>query len=184
MRTIRRHIDTRAATQPDSPYLIAPETGQTLTYADLRRDSIALARYLLALGLKKGETVSFMAHNGLQTARLFLGAMYGGFVVQPINLLSQSAQLEYVLEHSDTRMVFAASEYRGRLDDALAKLGRAIHVVSIDVDAEAIFDAAELAPAPLPAVDEDDDALLMYTSGTTGKPKGCVLTHKNCVAGG
>ena len=184
MRTIRRHIDERAASQPDSPYLIAPETGRTLTYADLQRESIALARYLLALGLKKGDTVSFMAHNGYQTARLFLGTMYGGFVVQPINLLAHSAQLEYVLEHSDTQVVFVAPEYRDRLDGALAKLGRAIHVVPIDVDAAAIFDVAKLAPCALPAIDEDDDALLMYTSGTTGQPKGCVLTHKNCVAGG
>ena len=184
MRTIRRHIDERAASQPDSPYLIAPETGRTFTYAHLKRDSIALGRYLLALGLTKGDTVSFMAHNGYQTARLLLGTMYGGFVVQPINLLSQGSQLEYVLEHSDTRVAFVASEYRGRLDEALARLGRAMHVVPIDVDAEAIFDDATLAPCALPAVDEGDDALLMYTSGTTGKPKGCVLTHRNCVAGG
>ena len=184
MRTIRRHIDERAAAQPDAAFLVAPETGRTLTYARLRQESIALARYLNALGLRKGDTVSFMAHNGCQTARLFLGAMYGGFIVQPINLLAQGAQLEYVLDHSETRVVFVAAEYRARLEEALAEVGHGVRVVPIEVDSEHIFDEATLPPLDLPHIDEDDDALLMYTSGTTGHPKGCVLTHKNCVAGG
>ena len=183
-RTIRRHIDERAARQPEHPYLIAPESGRMLTFAHLQRQSIALTHYLLQLGLCKGDTVSFMAHNGYQTARLFLGAMYGGFVVQPINLLAQGAQLAYVLDHSDTRAVFVAAEYRQRLDAVLSTIARHIHVVVIDVDAETFFDESTVAPQMLPTIAEDDDALLMYTSGTTGKPKGCVLTHRNCVAGG
>jgi long-chain acyl-CoA synthetase len=184
MRTIRDHIDARAASRPDRAYLIAPETGQTLTYAALKTKSQALTRHLLGLGLAKGDKVSFMLHNGYQAARLFLGAMYGGFVVQPINLLSQRSQLHYVLEHSDTRAVFVADEFRQRLDDALGDVGRNIHVIPADVDALTIFDESALPAFVLPDVGEDDDALLMYTSGTTGKPKGCLLSHKNCVAGG
>ena len=184
MRTIRRHIDERADRQPDHPYLIAPETGRALSYAELKRRSVALTRYLLALGLHKGDTVSFMAHNGYQSARLFLGAMYGGFVVQPINLLTQGAQLDYVLDHSETQVVFVAAEHRRRLDEALGRIQRAIRVVPIDVDAETFFDEHAVPTIALPDIAEDDDALLMYTSGTTGQPKGCLLTHKNCVAGG
>jgi long-chain acyl-CoA synthetase len=182
-RTIRHYVDRRAALQPDQPYLLAPETGLALTYAELARKSRSLTRYLLGLGLQKGDTVSFMLHNGYQAARLLIGAMYGGFVVQPINLLSQRSQLEYVLQHSDTRAVFVGDEYRGRLDEALAAIDRPIHVVATEVDAEQLFDDA--APASvLPDIAEDDAALLMYTSGTTGMPKGCLLSHKNCVAGG
>ena len=183
VRTIRHHVDRRAELQPGEPYLFAPETGLTLTYAELARQSRSLTRHLLGLGLSKGDTVSFMLHNGYQAARLLIGAMYGGFVVQPINLLSQRSQLEYVLEHSDTRVVFVADEYRSRLDEALAGIERPIHIVATDVDAEQLFDDA--APASvLPDIAEDDAALLMYTSGTTGMPKGCLLSHRNCVAGG
>ena len=122
MRTIRHFVDQRAASQPDRLYLIAPETGRTISYADLRRQSIALTRHLCSLGLAKGDKVSLMAHNGYQSARVFLGAMYGGFVVQPINLLAQASQLEYVLEHSDSQAVFVAEAYRERLNSALARI--------------------------------------------------------------
>ncbi|MGH8664816.1 MAG: AMP-binding protein, partial [Burkholderiales bacterium] len=152
--------------------------------AGLQRKSRSLTRHLLGLGLSKGDKVSFMLHNGYQAARLLIGAMYGGFVVQPINLLSQRSQLEYVLAHSDTCAVFVADEYRGRLDEALAAIDRPIHVVPTDVDAEQLFDAALEVEGALPDIDEDDAALLMYTSGTTGMPKGCLLSHRNCVAGG
>ena len=184
MRTIRHHVDSRAEIAPGSPYIIAPETGRTLTYAELQNKSQALTRFLSSRGLAKGDKVSFMLHNGYQAARLLIGAMYGGFVVQPINLLSQRSQLEYVLRHSDTRVVFVADEYRGRLDEALGAIDRTVHVVPTDADAAELFDESGLAPSALPPIAEDDDALLMYTSGTTGMPKGCLLSHRNCVAGG
>ena len=184
VRTIRHHVDWRAEVQPGRAYLLAPETGRVLTYAELRDKSRSLTGFLLSLGLRKGDKVSFMLHNGYQAARLLLGAMYGGFVVQPINLLSQRSQLEYVLRHSDTRAVFAADEYRERLDAALAGIEREIHVVPTDVDAPDAFDAAPPTATDLPPLGEDDDALLMYTSGTTGMPKGCLLSQRNCVAGG
>jgi long-chain acyl-CoA synthetase len=184
VRTLREHIDARAATAAERVYLIAPETGLCMTYGELRRQSRSLARFLLARGLSKGDKVSFMLHNGYQAARLLLGTMYGGFVSQPINLLAQRSQLEYVLAHSDTRLVFVSPEHRARLEEAMQALEREIEAIVIDVDAREFFDDAAVPDLPLPDVDEDDDALLMYTSGTTGQPKGCLLTHKNCVAGG
>jgi long-chain acyl-CoA synthetase len=184
VRTIRYYVDWRAEAQPHAPYLLAPETGRVLTYAALKDKSRTLTGFLHALGLRKGDKVSFMLHNGYQAARLLIGAMYGEFVVQPINLLSQRSQLEYVLRHSDTRVVFVAAEYRSRLEEALAAIDRPIEVIPTDVDAEEIFDESAPVADALPDVDEDTDALLMYTSGTTGTPKGCLLSHKNCVAGG
>jgi len=183
-RTIRHYVDWRAEIQTDSVYLIAPETGRTLSYGGLQRESRALARYLLQLGLGKGDKVSFMLHNGYQAARLLLGAMYGGFVVQPINLLAQRSQLEYVLAHSDTRAVFVGPEYAARLHEALGAVDRKVHVEEIDADADRIFDADAMPECELLPIEEKDAALLMYTSGTTGKPKGCLLAHGNCVAGG
>ena len=184
MRTIRHYVDLRARERPDAAFLIAPETGAVLTYAELARASRELARYLDAQGLMKGDKVALMLHNGYQTARLLLGVMYAGYVVAPLNLLAQPSQLEYVLEHSDTRLVFTSTEHAPRLEAALAGAKRDIRIVVIDPDAVSIFGGATL-PASAPHdIRENDDALLMNTSGTTGKPKGVLHTHRSVTAGG
>ena len=184
MRTIRHYVDLQAREQPDAPYLIAPETGRTLTYGKLKQDSEELGRYLLALSLSKGDKVALMLHNSYQAARLFIGVMYAGFTVSPLNLLSQRSQLAYVLEHSDTRLVFTSTEFFEPLNEVLEKLDQRIELVVIDPDAESIFDADARLHVSLPPVVDHDEAMLMYTSGTTGKPKGCVLSHRSVVAGG
>ncbi len=183
MSTIRDHIDRRAAEHAQRVFLIAPETGRELTYGALRDDARRLAAFLCAKGLRKGDKVTLMLHNGRQTASLLLGIMYGGFVVSPINLLAQPSQLAYVLGHSDTQLVFVDAEHEPALRAALANVEREVTIVVIDPDAESI-DFGALPDIALPAVHDDDDALLMYTSGTTGVPKGVVLTHRNVVAGG
>ncbi|MDP2240731.1 MAG: AMP-binding protein [Burkholderiales bacterium] len=184
MKTLRHYVDLRAREQPDAPYLIAPETGATLSYGQLQRGSRDLGRFLLQSGLNKGDKVALMLHNGYQTGRLLIGVMYAGFTVAPLNLLAQPSQLAYVLEHSDTKLVFTSPEFFERLQQALEKLNRKIELIAIDPDAVIIFGDETRSPDPLPPVAENDVALLMYTSGTTGKPKGCMLTHKSVCAGG
>jgi len=185
VRTIRYHVDRQARKQPDAPYLIAPETGRTLTYGQLKRDSAELGRYLAGQGLAKGDKVALMLHNSYQAARLLIGVMYAGYTVAPLNLLAQPSQLAYVLEHSDSKLVFTSAEHVSQLSSALDKLNNKIKYIVIDTDATSVFEGAALSgTGALPAVGEDDDAMLMYTSGTTGKPKGCVLSHRSVVAGG
>ncbi|MEK7736913.1 MAG: AMP-binding protein, partial [Pseudomonadota bacterium] len=164
-------------------YLIAAESGMTMTFAELQRTSRRLTHYLSSLGIRPGEKVALFMHNGYQACRLFIGAMYGGFCVTPLNLLAQSSQLEYVLEHSDARIVFVAPDQMERLDAALASVAREIRIVRCDIDAEEFISAPD-GMDDLPAVGEEDDALMMYTSGTTGKPKGVVLANRSVISGG
>jgi long-chain acyl-CoA synthetase len=184
MRTIRHYVDLRAREQPAAPYLIAPETGRVLTYGRLKELCVEIACRLHSAGLVRGDKVAFLLPNGYQAARIFIGTMYAGYVATPLNLLAQHSQLAYVLEHSDTKLVFTSPELRGRLDEALATLARTIEVIVVDPDAETVFDPQPPRCEALPPVTEEDVALLMYTSGTTGQPKGCVLTHRSVVAGG
>jgi long-chain acyl-CoA synthetase len=182
-RTLRDALARHAGARPQAPFLFAPETGRVLTYAELERQSRLLARFLAAMGLNKGDTVGLFLPNAYQTAALFLGSMIGGYVCAPFNLLAQRSQLEYVLAHSDSKILFTAREYEARVAEALPCAGGP-EVIIIDPDAPELFlenRLPEFNPSPLAA---SDPALLMYTSGTTGTPKGALLTHANLVAGG
>ena len=185
MQTIRYYIDMRARQQPDKVFLIAPEPGLSLTYSQLREDSIEFGTQLLKRGLSKGDKISFMLSNGYQTTKIFLGAMYSGFVIAPLNLVAQPSQLEYVLDHSDTKLVFVTKDQGEKLQKACRSLCRKIELIEIDNDGPWIFPKdGDLVALELPEVGEEDDALLLYTSGSTGLPKGAILSNKNMVSGG
>jgi long-chain acyl-CoA synthetase len=177
-------VDKQAIEHPDKPYIIAPEPNLTLTYAQLKESCEELGRQLMKMGVKKGDKVSFMAGNGYQTTRIFIGVMYYGAVVSPLNLQAQPAVLRYVLEHSDTKIVFVEREHLERLTEAAGKVDRPIEIITIDNDSPRILPGEDLPQDEFPEVTENDPALLLYTSGTTGMPKGVILTHKNMVAGG
>ncbi|MGZ9713073.1 AMP-binding protein [Glaciimonas sp. GNP009] len=187
LRTIREYVDFQAAKNPDAVYLIAPEPNLNMTFGGLRQASRKLARYLAGRGIQPGEKVALLMQNGYQTCRLFIGAMYGGFCVTPLNLLAQASQLEYVLNHSDASIVFVSPDQLARLHTALSNIDRKIQVIVCDIDAEefiAASDQMEEMIEEMPCVNEEDDALMMYTSGTTGIPKGVVLTNRSVISGG
>ncbi|MFC3106777.1 AMP-binding protein [Undibacterium arcticum] len=183
LRTIREYVDFQAKERPDAVYLIAPEPKLRMTFGGLQKASRKLTHYLVERGIRPGEKVALLMHNGYQTCRLFIGAMYGGFCVTPLNLLAQASQLEYVLNHSDATIIFVTPDQLERLNAALVNVAREIQIVVCDVDAEE-FIAAPDRIAEMPPVSEEHDALMMYTSGTTGKPKGVVLTNRSVVSGG
>jgi long-chain acyl-CoA synthetase len=170
------------AQQPDRTFLIAPETGRRLSYRELDWQARLLARWLRAAGLEPGDKVGLYLHNGYQTALLFLGAMLGGYVIAPLNLVSQRSQLAYVTGHCDCKVLFTSREYEKPLADALAEVRRPVQVVVIDPDATDLFVEEKLPPEAPVRLRPTDPALLMYTSGTTGMPKGALLSHANLVA--
>ncbi|MEP7327956.1 MAG: AMP-binding protein [Betaproteobacteria bacterium] len=179
--TLRSVIEEQARVRPDAVFLVDAETGSITTYAALHRSVQALAGELAQADVVVGDVVSTMLPNGSAAIHVFLGAMFGGHVVSPINLLAQDAQLEHVLTHSGTRMVFVAPEHAERLA-ALAQ--RVAPRVRIRITDPHDLAPASVAAAPAAHVASDDAALLMYTSGTTGLPKGVLLTHGNVLAAG
>lgn len=198
-RTVTALVDARAADRGDASYLVATETGRTLDFAGLRASCRRIGALLARLGAGAGENVAIVMPNGIATVRLLLGAMYSGRAVVPVNLVSQPEQMRYVIEHAGCRLIFASPDWAARLREILSGCAPMPAIVEVDPDAQAIpgedetgiantheaADAHRPAGAgtgPLPSPSPDDLALLMYTSGTTGKPKGVMLTHANLAA--
>jgi acyl-CoA synthetase (AMP-forming)/AMP-acid ligase II len=180
MGTVRALIDRAAAQRPDAVYALAAERDAAIDYRGLLASCRRIAALLAAHGVAPGETVSLVMPNGLATLRVLLGALWADRCVNPVNLLSQPQQMRYVIEHSDCRLVFVAPEWEAKVREMLAGIARPVALVVADPDAERLpgEDREEDAAPPSP----DALALLMYTSGTTGRPKGVMLTQANLAA--
>jgi amino acid adenylation domain-containing protein len=182
--TIRAAIDGMAAAHAEREFLLSPETGGSVSFAELREQSTLLSRMLHEAGLEHGDKVAFLMDNGLVTAQLFLGTMYGGFVAVPLNVRAGVVQLSYMLDHCDAKVVFVEQQYRALLGEALGSVRRDLRVIAAEVDGPLpAFEAIADGPPPT-APAADDAALLMYSSGSTGKPKGAIHTHSSVLAHG
>ncbi len=166
--SLRDWLDARA--DAGGVGFVFPETGEALTWEDLRAHAASVAADLTAQGIAKGESVAVMHPNGLEGIKALFAVLYGGFRVTMLNLAAGPDALGYAMEHSEARVAFV---HDAQLD--------AFHQVR--PDALSLF-AATGQTAPLHAVEASDDALLMYTSGTTGRPKGVVHTQASLLAGG
>lgn len=181
--TVRELIEQQALARPQAMFALATETNQAISFGHLARSCRHVAALLRAHGARPGDTVSLVMPNGLLTLQLLLGAMHGGFTVNPVNLLSQPEQMRHVLVHSDCSLVCVAPEWEQRVRELLAPVERPVAVMVCPPNAGALPTAGRIhdeddLPPPAP----DAIALLMYTSGTTGVPKGVMLTQANLTA--
>jgi len=164
--------------QGDKVFLYAPESGATLTYGQLSKEAQHFSTWLEEQRISAHGHVGLYMHNGRQTSTIFLAAMGCGRVITPLNLLAPTDQLAWVLDHSDIEILFYSPDKKQNLFLALEKTKRSFVLCELDPDAiEGPFMQSKA--GMLPSVQANQPALLMYTSGTTGTPKGVLLTHTN-----
>ena len=175
--TVRDFLD-RAATvygdrcglvdEPDQP---APSLG-ALTYAEVAARARAQAAALDRLGVGVGQRVAIVSPNAARLFVSFFGVSGWGRILVPINFRLNADEVGYIVEHSGARVLLVDPE----LDGALAAVS-APHRLVLGADTDALF-GADGDPTPW-AADEDATATINYTSGTTARPKGVQLTHRN-----
>jgi long-chain acyl-CoA synthetase len=170
-------LDEAAADQPDRPALRMDDL--VLTYAQLREAAGRMSRLLSSAGIEPGDRVGLMLPNVPAFPIAFYGALAAGAVVVPMNPLLKSREVGYYLSDSGARVVLAWHSAAGEAAKGAADAGaQAITVATPDL-ADLLTDYAPATEQP--GREDDDDAVILYTSGTTGKPKGAQLTHANLV---
>ncbi len=178
--SVRGLIDLRAGTTPDAVFLTDPATGSTTSYRELRDQCRAVAARIARHGVKPGEAVAYAFTNGPASAISILGIMYGGYLATAINLVAGNDTISYVLSHSSAKLVLAQQHTQDLIAKALENHDAPPRTILVD---EGFFEICHDA-ADLPPLAHDDDGLLMYTSGTTGRPKGVLLRQSSVLAGG
>ncbi len=146
---------------------------RTVGYADLAARSLAVAEALAQAGVEPGDRVAIMLRRGAEAASAFFGAVAAGAVAVMVNESLRRRQIEHILNHSSARVLLASGEMFGRLPEPA--------VIPTDVvDMDEIPRAGSF--QPLPRIGSDV-AQIVYTSGSTGLPKGVVVSHANLWAG-
>ena len=116
--TVHALIDRMAESRPEAVYLLSPEAGLEWTYQETSPSNrTGWVRNSASWDAAQGDKIAFMMDNGLFTAGLFLGAMYGGFVPVPLNVRAGRSQLAYMLDHSDAKVVFVSDEYHQVIEE-------------------------------------------------------------------
>jgi steroid-24-oyl-CoA synthetase len=178
-RSLRAVWDLTAA-HGDATYLVFGD--EQYSFAETRSMVAALSNHLVGeLKVRKGDRVAIAMRNYPEWAVAFWGAALAGAVVVPLNAWWTGPELAYALAHSEAAVLFCDRERRERLRPHLSDLG--LPTVVVRGEAAESLPFADLATGAddLPDVqlDPDDIATIMYTSGTTGRPKGAVGTHRN-----
>ncbi len=155
--------------EPDQP----AESWNTITYRDMAARARAMAAGLDELGIGVGERVAMVSHNSARLLTALFGVSGSGRILVPINFRLVAEEVKYIVAHSGARLLLVDPE----LADALADVECERKLI-IGAESDAVLMRFGVDPEPWEG-DEDATATINYTSGTTARPKGVQLTHRN-----
>jgi acyl-CoA synthetase (AMP-forming)/AMP-acid ligase II len=149
------------------------------TYAQLEERTAKIANMVLGLGLKKGDRVAWIGKNSDLYFALFYGAARVGIVMVPVGWRLAPAEWAYIAKDTGARVLFAGQGFEAGVQ-ALGDQTATVERIIGEDEARQMIDVTPR--APFDAAGPDDAALQLYTSGTTGNPKGAVLSNRNLFA--
>jgi len=165
-------VAAAARRTPDAPAVHAGDA--TATYAELDRLADDYASALAALGVRPGDRVLIWADKGIDTVALMQGALRAGAVYVPVAPSNPAPRVRRIADGCAPALIVADEQARGADGPAGRVTGRVAGFAEVLAHAGG--------PAPAPRVDPGDPAYILYTSGSTGEPKGVCLSHRNAMA--
>ena len=170
------------AANPDGPAVIFNDS--RWTYREAHAEVIRIAAGLAAREIRQGDRVAMFIGNRPEFIFVLYAIQYLGAIAVPIGTREQRPGLAYMLKQCGARAIVFDSDLAARIPDTTDVPALTLRVcIGAQVDGAEMLDRFESGPAQLTqtAVDEEDTAVILYTSGTTGNPKGATLTHLNIV---
>jgi malonyl-CoA/methylmalonyl-CoA synthetase len=164
--------------------LLATADGRSWSYGDVDRRSAQMASFLVDIGIRREERVSVQVKKSPENLCLYLACLRGGFVFHPLNMGYKRAELEYFIGNAEPALVVCDSANEAMLGTIASSFG-VRHVLTLDGDGRGtLIDGARGCAHVFATVaqQKDDLAALLYSSGTTGVPKGIMLTHGNLLS--
>src|SRR4051794_26571252 len=156
----------------DEPAQPAPSLGE-VTYREVARRARAMQAALDGLGIGEGERVAVVSHNAGRLVEMLLGVPSSGRVLVPVNFRLAQEEVAYIVGHSGARVLFVDPELEASLKGIDVE-----HRFGTGEEYEQLL-RYDVQPRPWSAPDEDANATINYTSGTTARPKGVQMTHRN-----
>lgn len=162
---VHQLLEETARRAPDREALVIQDA--RYTWAEVAAAAWRMARLLEARGVRRGDRVAILAHNGIEYVAAYYGALAAGAVAVPLNTASDPVSLAHYVGDSGSRVLVVGP-----------RLERVVARASLDVTTVTFAEAAEMPADPLPPRGIDlDVASIIYTSGSTGRPRGATLTH-------
>lgn len=187
--SIHQLLEARAAKQASAPYLVFSDEGtrHEISYAQFYARSCKVANIMHGLGLKAGDRIGTVAYNHPDTVVVYYAAWMMGLVVIPFNIGDGDDRMVYSFNNGLAKALFVMPDLAGRVAALKPQFETVEHYLELNNgDAQSPFlnlHEAELQAEATPLVNVDvspeSEALIVYTSGTTGNPKGVVLQQKN-----
>lgn len=185
-------LSKRAQLTPDRVALVDLASGRRYTFAQMNRRANQLAHFLRdRLGVEKGDRVSILAQNNVAYVDLLYGLGKIGAILAPLNWRLVARELVYIVNDCQPKVLFCDPELVGLLEELRPETSIS-YLVSLDgAEIEGAWDyeqelvTSSAAEPQRPPLNEDDPYCILYTSGTTGRPKGAIIPHRqvlwNCI---
>lgn len=179
------YFEYHADLRPEIPFLI--EGDRLISYAEAETIANRIANAMIASGLKVGDRIAYLGRNSIEHALVYIAASKAGVVPIPLNFRLAPKEWKYILDHSGARMLLVTEDYLEGINSIREELSKVTHFVSVDAPAKDwtdwsswLADATDMRPDR--SITPQDLIYIMYTSGTTGLPKGVMVSHANVLA--